>query len=81
MQSSLARQIEQLRAAIRLLIYLFIYFFGKMRVSLMLVHGELKTIARISESFGLLINGGFIAMEFILRIFCPSWCVTEICAK
>ena len=39
-------------------------------MSLMLIHGELETIARISECFGLLINGGFIAMEFILRIFC-----------
>ena len=38
----------------------------------MLVHGELETIARIFECFGLLINGGFIAMEFILRILCPS---------
>ena len=47
----------------------------------MLVHEELETIARISECFGLLINGGFIAMEFILRIFCPFWYVTEICAK
>ena len=26
----------------------------------MLVHGELEMIARISECFGLLINGGFI---------------------
>ena len=57
------------------------WFFGKTRVSLMMVHGELETIARISECFGLLINGGFIAMGFILWVFCPFWCVTEICAK
>ena len=54
---------------------------GKMRVSLMLIHGELETIARISECFGLLLNGGFIAMEFMPRIFCSFWCVTEICVK
>ena len=50
-------------------------------MSLMLVHGELETIALISECFGLLINGGFIAMGFILRVSCSFWCVTEICAK
>ena len=27
------------------------------------------------------INGGFIAMEFILQIFCPFWCITEIYVK
>ena len=50
-------------------------------MSLMLAHGELEAIARISEYFGLLINGGFIAMEFTLWIFCLFWCATEICAK
>ena len=45
---------------------------------LMLVHGELETTVRISECFGLLINGGLVAMEFPLWIFCPFWCATEI---
>ena len=38
----------------------------------MLIYGEFRTIARIFDCFGLLINGGFIAMEFILWIFCLS---------
>ena len=37
----------------------------------MLIYGEFETIARISKCFGLLINDGFIAMEFILWILCP----------
>ena len=37
----------------------------------MLVHGELEMIARIFECLGLHINGGFIAMEFMLRVFYP----------
>ena len=32
----------------------------------MLIYGEFETFARISECFGLLINGGFLAIEFIL---------------
>ena len=32
----------------------------------MLIYGGFETFVRISECFGLLINGGFIAMEFIL---------------
>ena len=56
-------------------------FFGKMRVSLMVVHGELEMIARISECFGFLINGGSVAMELVLLRFCPSMCVTQICVK
>ena len=47
---------------------------------LIMVHGELETTAQIFECFGLLINGGFIAMEFILWIFCFSLCVDQICA-
>ena len=31
-------------------------------MSLMLVNGEFETIARISECFGLLINGGSVAL-------------------
>ena len=54
---------------------------GKVRASLMLIYGEFETFAWISECFGLLINGGFIAMEFILWIFFLFWCVTEICAR
>ena len=68
-------QAESLRAAVRLPIL------GKMRGSLMLVHGELETIVRFSECFSLLISGGFVAMEPILRIFCPFWCAIGICAK
>ena len=34
---------------------------GKARASLMLIYGEFETFARISESFGLLINGDSIA--------------------
>ena len=56
-------------------------FLGKVRASLMLIYGEFETFVRISECFGLLINGGLIAMEFILWIFCLFWCVTEICAR
>ena len=36
----------------------------------MLIYGEFEVFARISECLGLLINGGFIAMEFTLWIFC-----------
>ena len=43
----------------------------------MLVHGELETIARIFECLSLLINGGSVAMEPILRIFYPFWCQLE----
>ena len=32
----------------------------------MLIYGEFETFVRLFECFGLLINGGFIAMEFIL---------------
>ena len=32
----------------------------------MLIDGEFEMFARISECFGLLINGGFLAIEFIL---------------
>ena len=32
----------------------------------MMIDGEFETFAQISECFGLLINGGFLAMEFIL---------------
>ena len=48
---------------------------------LMRIYGEFEAFAQISECFGLLINGSFIVMEFILRIFCLFWCVTEICAR
>ena len=41
-------------------------FLGKVRASLMLIYGEFETFVRLFECFGLLINGGFIAMEFIL---------------
>ena len=43
----------------------------------MLIYGEFETFARISECFGLLINGGFLAMEFLLWIFCLFWCATK----
>ena len=56
-------------------------FLGKARASLMLIYGEFEAFARIFECFGLLINGGFIAMEFILWIFCLFWCVIEICVR
>ena len=36
----------------------------------MLSYGEFEAFARISECLSLLINGGFIAMEFIFWIFC-----------
>ena len=36
---------------------------------LMQIYGEFEAFARISERFGLLINGGFTVMEFVLRIF------------
>ena len=36
----------------------------------MLIYEEFEAFARISECLGLLINGGFIAMDFILWIFC-----------
>ena len=39
---------------------------GKARASLMLIDGEFETFARISESFGLLINDGSLTVEFIL---------------
>ena len=39
---------------------------GKVQASLMLIYGEFETFVRISECFGLLINGGFFAMKFIL---------------
>ena len=32
----------------------------------MLIYGEFETFAQISESFGLLINGGSLAVEFML---------------
>ena len=32
----------------------------------MLIYGEYETFARTSKYFGLLINGGFLAIEFIL---------------
>ena len=48
---------------------------------LMRIYGEFEAFARISECFGLLINGSFIVMEFILRIFCLFWCVTEISSR
>ena len=67
--------IEPLRAAFDF------YSLGKMRVSLMLAHGELETISRVFECLSLLINGGSIAMEPIFGIFCPSMCITQICAK
>ena len=41
-------------------------FLEKARASLMLICGEFEAFALISECLGLLINGGFIAMEFIL---------------
>ena len=41
-------------------------FFGKARASLMLICGEFEAFARIFECLCLLINDGFIAMEFIL---------------
>ena len=41
-------------------------FLRKVRASLMLIYGEFETFVRLFECFGLLINGGFIAMEFIL---------------
>ena len=47
----------------------------------MLIYGEFETFARISECFGLFINGGFLAMEFILWIFCLFWCATEVGAR
>ena len=52
-------------------------FLGKVRASLMLIYVEFETI----ECFGLLINGGFVAMEFILWMFCLFWCVAEIYAR
>ena len=39
---------------------------GKEQASLMLIYGEFETFARIFESFGLLINDGSLAIEFIL---------------
>ena len=36
----------------------------------MMIYGEFEAFARISECLGLLLNGSFIAMEFILLIFC-----------
>ena len=50
-------------------------FLGKVRASLMLIYGEFETFVRIFECFVPLINGGFIALEFILSIFCLFWCV------
>ena len=44
-------------------------FLGKARVSLMMIYGEFEAFAQISECIGLLINGGFIAKELILRMF------------
>ena len=32
----------------------------------MLIYGEFEMFARISDSFGLLINGGFPVVEFML---------------
>ena len=37
-------------------------FLGKVRASLMLIYGEFEAFARISECFGLLINGGYVAL-------------------
>ena len=54
---------------------------GKVRASLMLIYGEFEMFAPISERFALLINGGFLAMKFILWIFCLFGCATEICAR
>ena len=37
-------------------------FLGKVRAPLMLIYGEFEAFARISECFGLLKNGGSVAL-------------------
>ena len=45
-------------------------FLEKVRTSLMLIDGELRTFARVFEGIVFLINIGFVAVGLTLYIFC-----------